>query len=112
MPCYSRNTDTAGLHYQRGAWAFDLSSTHQTRQFADDANTVQESRTGDLGLIPGYRTWNTQLKWKVPGQPGLELLAGVNNLADKRFFTRTSDGNLGKMVGAPRMAYVQGPLIF
>ena len=116
VPYYSRNTDTVGLHYQRGGerggWGFDLSSTHQTRQFADDANTVLENRAGDLGVIPGYRTWNTQVKWKVPGQTGLELLAGVNNLADKRYFTRTSDGNLGKMVGAPRMVYLQGRLAF
>ena len=62
---------------ERGGWGFDLSSTHQTRQFADDANTVLENRAGDLGVIPGYRTWNTQVKWKVPGQAGLELLAGV-----------------------------------
>ena len=116
VPYYSRNTDTVGLHYQcggeRGGWSFDLSSTHQTRQFADDANTVLENGAGDLGLIPGYRTWNMQVKWRVPGQPGLELLAGANNLADKRYFTRTSDGNLGKMVGAPRMVYLQGRLAF
>ena len=112
VPFYSRTTDTVGAHYQLGAWGFDLSSTHQSRQFADDANTVAESAKGDVGVIPGFRTWNAQAKWQVPGQAGLELVAGVNNLADKRYFTRTSDANLGKMVGAPRMVYVQGRLIF
>jgi Fe(3+) dicitrate transport protein len=34
-------------------------------------------------------------------------MAGVNNLADKRYYTRNVDGNAGRMVGAPRMAYVQ-----
>ncbi len=53
-----------------------------------------------------------QVKWQAPDQPGLELLAGANNLAEKRYFTRTSDGNLGKIVGAPRMAYLQGRLAF
>ncbi|MEG0884826.1 MAG: TonB-dependent receptor, partial [Janthinobacterium sp.] len=75
-------------------------------------NTVAENAAGNLGVIPGFRTWNAQVKWKVPGQKGLELVAGVNNLADKRYFTRTNDGNLGKMVGAPRMVYVQGRLVF
>ncbi|MGK5053674.1 TonB-dependent receptor family protein [Janthinobacterium sp. RB2P8] len=112
VPFYSRNTDTVGAHYQLNAWGFDLSSSHQSRQFADEANTVAENPAGNLGVIPGFRTWNTQVKWKVPGQKGLELVAGVNNLADKRYFTRTSDGNLGKMVGAPRMVYLQGRLAF
>ena len=43
---------------------------------------------------------------------GTELLAGVNNLADKRYFTRTTDSNIGKLVGAPRMVYVQGRIAF
>ncbi|MBB5370869.1 MULTISPECIES: TonB-dependent siderophore receptor [unclassified Janthinobacterium] len=109
---YSRNTDTLGAHYQQGAWGFDLSTTHQSRQFADEANTVLENAAGNLGIIPGYRTWNTQVKWKVPGQKGLELVAGANNLTNKSYFTRTSDSNLGKMVGAPRMVYLQGRLAF
>ena len=112
VPFYSRTTDTVGAHYQLGPWGFDLSSSHQSRQFADEANTVAENAPGNLGVIPGFRTWNTQVKWKVPGQKGLELVAGVNNLADKRYFTRTSDGNLGKLVGAPRMVYLQGRLAF
>ncbi|KKO62455.1 Fe(3+) dicitrate transport protein FecA precursor [Janthinobacterium sp. KBS0711] len=112
VPFYSRTTDTIGAHYQLSAWGFDLSSSHQSRQFADEANTMAENAAGNLGVIPGFRTWNTQMKWKVPGQNGLELVAGVNNLADKRYFTRTSDGNLGKLVGAPRMVYLQGRLAF
>jgi len=112
VPYYSRNTDTVGAHYQLGAWGVDLSTSHQSGQYADDANTVVENLNGSLGRIPGFRTWNTQLKWKVPGQKGLELVAGANNLFDHRYFTRTSDGNLGKLVGAPRMVYLQGRLAF
>lgn len=112
MPYYSRNSDTVGARYELGAWGVNLSSTHQSRQFADEANTVAENAAGDLGIIPGYRTWNAQLSWKVPHQKGLEVMAGVNNLSDKRYFTRTSDGNLGKMVGASRMVYLQGRWVF
>jgi Fe(3+) dicitrate transport protein len=32
----------------------------------------------------------------------------VNNLADKRWYTRNVDGNAGRMVAAPRTFYVQG----
>ncbi|MEO6917618.1 MAG: TonB-dependent siderophore receptor, partial [Collimonas sp.] len=102
VPFYSRNTDTIGARYAVGAWGFDLSTTHQSRQFADNANTIAESANGGNGEIPGFRTWNAQVNWKVSGLKGAELLAGVNNLTDKRYFTRTTDSNIGKLVGAPR----------
>ncbi|MFC7288859.1 TonB-dependent receptor family protein [Herminiimonas glaciei] len=112
VPFYSRNTDTVGMRYETGPWGFNLSSTHQSSQFADERNTVAESADGSNGLIPGFRLWNAQVNWKSKDKKGLEILAGVNNLTDKRYFTRTTDGNLGKLVGAPRMAYVQARYAF
>lgn len=107
VPFYSRNTDTVGARYRIGAWTVNLSSTHQSKQFSDAANTVAEAANAGVGQIPGFRLWNAQVNWKLAGKPGYEVLAGVNNLADKRYYTRNVDGNLGRMVGAPRMAYVQ-----
>ena len=112
VPFYSRNTDTIGARYERDAWSFNLSSTHQSSQFSDTANTVTESASANVGRIPGFRLWNTQVGWKVPGQKGTEILVGVNNLADKRYYTRNVDGNPGRMVGAPRTFYVQGRYAF
>lgn len=112
VPFYARNTDTVGIRYDIGAWGFNLSSTHQGKQYADDLNTVAESVDGSNGIIPGFRLWNAQVNWKMPSQKGFEILAGVNNLADERYFTRTTDGNRGKLVGAPRMVYIQGRLAF
>jgi Fe(3+) dicitrate transport protein len=40
VPFYSRNTDTVGARYRVGAWSFNLSSTHQSKQYSDTANTV------------------------------------------------------------------------
>jgi Fe(3+) dicitrate transport protein len=48
----------------------------------------------------------------MPGKRGVEVVVGVNNLADKRYFTRTTDTNAGKLVGAPRTVYVQGRMMF
>jgi Fe(3+) dicitrate transport protein len=107
VPFYSRNTDTVGARYRIGAWTVNLSSTHQSKQFSDAANTVAEAANAGVGRIPGFRLWNAQVNWKLAGKPGYEVLAGVNNLADKRYYTRNVDGNLGRMAGAPRMAYVQ-----
>ncbi|CAN7494302.1 TonB-dependent receptor family protein [Duganella sp. LjRoot269] len=107
VPFYSRNTDTVGARYRVGAWTANLSSTHQSKQYSDTANTVAEAANASVGQIPGFRLWSAQLGWKLPGKPGYELMAGINNIADKRYYTRNVDGNAGRMVGAPRMAYLQ-----
>ncbi|WGG52509.1 TonB-dependent siderophore receptor [Rugamonas sp. DEMB1] len=107
VPFYARHVDTLGLRLQRGAWRVDINSTHQSRQFADDANTVAENAAGSIGEIPGYRLWNANLSWLVAGRQKLEVQVGVNNLGNRLTFSRTTDTNLGKLAGAPRMAFVQ-----
>ncbi len=110
VPFYSRNTDTLGLRYELAGWNFNLSTTHQSSQYADNANTVAETATANNGVIPGFRLWNAQASWKPNKHFGVDV--GVNNLADKRYYTRNVDGNAGRMVGAPRTVYVQGRLGF
>ncbi|MCA1322800.1 TonB-dependent receptor family protein [Herbaspirillum sp. alder98] len=112
LPFYSRITDTMGTRYEHGPWGFNLSTTHQSRQFSDTSNTVTELADGSNGQIPGYRIWNAQVDWKVPGAKGFDVFAGVNNLTDRRYYTRTTDGNFGRLVGAPRTLYVQGRYSF
>ncbi|HEY1151414.1 MAG TPA: TonB-dependent siderophore receptor [Pseudoduganella sp.] len=107
VPFYSRNTDTVGARYRIGAWTVNLSSTHQSKQYSDANNTVAEAANGGVGQIPGFRLWNAQLNWKVAGLRGYEVSVGVNNLTDKRYYTRNVDGNAGRMAGAPRTAYAQ-----
>jgi Fe(3+) dicitrate transport protein len=107
VPFYSRNTDTVGARYRIGAWTVNLSSTHQSKQYSDAANTVAEAANGGVGQIPGFRLWNAQLNWKLSGKPAYDVSIGVNNLSDKRYYTRNVDGNAGRMVGAPRTAYAQ-----
>ncbi|MRW84637.1 TonB-dependent siderophore receptor [Pseudoduganella sp. FT26W] len=104
VPFYSRTTDTIGARYRVGAWTANLSTTHQTKQYSDTANTVTETANGAAGLIPGFRLLNANVSWK---QRGYEVAAGVNNIADKRYYTRNVDGNAGRMAGAPRTGYVQ-----
>jgi Fe(3+) dicitrate transport protein len=112
VPFYSRNTDTIGLRYLAGQWSFNLASTHQSRQFSDNANTVAENASGSVGEVPGFRVWNAQFGWKMAGVKGFDVLAGINNLTDKRYYTRNVDSNAGRMVGAPRTVYVQGRYAF
>ncbi|MNJ87873.1 Fe(3+) dicitrate transport protein FecA precursor [compost metagenome] len=114
VPFYSRNTDTIGARYEVGPWAFNVSSTHQSGQYSDNANTVNETVINGVvqGRTAGFRLWNAQASWKVPNAKGLDIIAGVNNLTDERYFTRNVDGNSGRMVGAPRMTYIQARLAF
>lgn len=114
VPYYSRNTDTLGLRYETGPWGFDLSTTHQSRQFSDEENTIAEPSPTNAkdGEIPGFRVWNAQVSWKLQNKKGFDVLAGVNNLTDKRYYTRTSDANAGRLVGAPRTIYIQGRYAF
>ncbi len=108
VPFYSRDTDSVGARYALGGWTFNLSSTHQSGQYADAANTWAESADARVGRVPGVRLWNAQVAWQVPGLGDSEIALGVNNLADKRWYTRNVDGNAGRMVAAPRTFYVQG----
>jgi Fe(3+) dicitrate transport protein len=112
VPFYSRDTDTVGARYVLGAWAFNLSSTHQSSQFSDNTNAWAETVNGGAGLVPGYRLWNAQVGWKLPTATAIDVQLGVNNLADKRYYTRNVDGNAGRMVGAPRTTWVQARVAF
>jgi Fe(3+) dicitrate transport protein len=105
LPFYSRVADTVGARYEAGAFSVDLSSTHQSAQFSDNANTETETDDAGVGRIPGFRLWNAQVSWKLQGTP-LSVRAGLNNLRDRRYYTRNVDSNQGRMVGPPRTFYV------
>jgi len=107
VPFYSRNVDTEGVKYTFGGWTVDLHTTHQSKQYADEANTVKETANGANGLIGGYRLWNAHVNWRVPGYIGTELQLGVDNLANKAYFSRTTETNGGKLPGASRTIFVQ-----
>ncbi len=85
-----------------------LSTTHLGSQYSDNENTVAEPDDASTGRVPGWRVWNAQASWAPSKRKGLEVQFGVNNLTDKRFYTRNVDGNLGRMVGMPRTVYLQG----
>lgn len=106
LPNYSRVSDSLGLHYDQGDWSFNVSGTHQSRQYSDEANTKVASADGSVGPMPGYRLWNLQVaRRQLAG--GMQLSMGINNLANVATFTRTVDPNKGQLAGAPRMVWMQ-----
>ena len=108
LPFYSRVADTIGANYTTGPWGMGLSTTHLSSQYSDNENTVAEPADASTGRVPGWRVWNIRGSWAPQTKKGIELQFGVNNLTDKRYWTRNVDGNLGRMLGMPRTIYVQG----
>ncbi|SAI67682.1 ferric-siderophore receptor [Bordetella ansorpii] len=112
VPFNSRQTGTLGARYAVRAWTFDLSTTMQSGHYTDAANTEEESANAMVGRVPGFSVWNFQAGWQIPNAPGSSIVAGVNNLLDRRYYTRNTDSDGGRMVGAPRMFYLQTRLAF
>jgi Fe(3+) dicitrate transport protein len=61
--------------------------------FSDANNTVTPTPNGQTGLIPSYSI--TDLTATCKFSKGVSLKAGINNLWDKRYFTRRAGGYPG-----------------
>jgi len=82
-----RIVDRTGVTYSRGPVSMTLQSSFTSRSFGDANNNVlPSSDNGASGLVPGY----TILDWstRVRVTPRYTLSAGVNNLANARYFTK------------------------
>ena len=67
--------------------------SHTSDAFADANNTTLPSANGQVGLIPAYTVLDLTATWTI--NPVFQLRAGVNNLADARYFTRRAGGYPG-----------------
>jgi Fe(3+) dicitrate transport protein len=123
LPFYSRRTANLGLRYGVAAWTFNLDAFSQSRQHSPGSPSFDPARPteyvtepspeGDLGNIPGWTTWNARAEYAFgPSVSNLRLGVGAKNLADKRYFTRSTDNNDGIYVGMPRTWFVQASVDF
>ncbi|WP_188036642.1 TonB-dependent Fe(3+) dicitrate receptor FecA [Pseudomonas sp. EZ-C24] len=114
VPFSSRHKGTLGLGYTDGPWQLNLDSSFQSSQFADNANTREESANGANGRIPGYMLVSTRAGYDFgPQLSNLKLAVGVKNLFNREYYTRSfDDNNRGKYVGEPRTLYVQTSVEF
>jgi Fe(3+) dicitrate transport protein len=123
LPFYSRSTANLGLRYAVARWTFNLDAFSQSRQHSpgspsfDPAHpseyVTEPTPEGDLGDIPGWTTWNARAEYAFgPALSNLRVGLGVKNLADKRYFTRSTDNNDGIYVGMPRTYFVQASVDF
>ncbi|MEY3865540.1 MAG: hypothetical protein RL234_1031 [Pseudomonadota bacterium] len=91
IPYTPKLTGNLGLNYSKDGLKSFLNAYHVSSQYADSANTVQESNDGTKGLIPSFTTLN----WSVVYSPQkhLKLFGIVRNLFDKKFISgRSPDG--------------------
>ncbi|WPN48967.1 TonB-dependent siderophore receptor [Pseudomonas sp. P8_241] len=124
LPFYSRQVATAGLRYDINRWTYNLDAFAQSKQRSPgtgvnadgsfNGNYITEGTAdGQFGDIPGYVLWNARAGYDFgPQVSNLKLGAGVKNIFDKQYFTRSSDNNSGMYVGAPRTFFVQASVGF
>nr|WP_224483726.1 TonB-dependent receptor [Robertkochia sp. 3YJGBD-33] len=78
--------------------------TYLSRQFTDATNSVESNISGVIGQIPAYDILDVSLSYSY-GRFRLET--GINNLLDKKYFTRRATGYPGPGIipSAPRNWY-------
>jgi Fe(3+) dicitrate transport protein len=124
LPFYSRQVATVGLRYDVNRWTYNIDGFAQSKQRSPgtgvnadgsfNGNYITDGTAdGQYGDIPGYVTWNVRGGYDFGAQlSNLKLGAGVKNIFDKQYFTRSSDNNSGMYVGAPRTFFVQASVGF
>jgi Fe(3+) dicitrate transport protein len=91
IPYTPKLTGNLGLNYSKDGLKSFLNAYHVSSQYADSANTVQESNDGTKGLIPSFTTLNWSIVYSP--QKDLKLFGVVRNLFDKKFISgRSPDG--------------------
>jgi Fe(3+) dicitrate transport protein len=91
IPYTPKLTGNLGLNYSKDGLKSFLNAYHVSSQYADSANTVQESNDGTKGLIPSFTTLNWSIVYSP--QKDLKLFSVVRNLFDKKFISgRSPDG--------------------
>ena len=74
---------------------------------------TEPTADGQYGDIPGYVTWNVRGAYDFGEQlSNLKIGAGVKNLFDRRYYTRSSDNNAGIYMGQPRTLFIQASVGF
>lgn len=124
LPFYSRQVATVGLRYDIDRWTYNIDAFAQSKQHSPgtgvnangsfNGNYITDgSADGRYGDMPGYVLWNIRGGYDFgPQLSNLKLGAGVKNVFDRQYFTRSSDNNSGIYVGAPRTFFVQASVGF
>lgn len=109
LSIYSRWVANLGLGYKYEQWSVNTDLFAQSSQVATNKDDlVIEDDKGRFGGIPGYTTMSVRFGYDFSQQlKGLKVAAGVKNLFDVNYFTRSSDSIYGKYESQPRTVFIQ-----
>jgi Fe(3+) dicitrate transport protein len=96
-----------GLTWGRGPVALTLQGSHTSQSYGDANNSVAPSvENGATGLVPAYTVMDASARWRVSARH--TVTAGINNLANARYFTKRTDEypGPGLLPGLGRSVYV------
>lgn len=88
-----QNIFRGGLTAGYKAFLFTAQVSYVGETYSDANNTVQPTTNANNGLIPSYTVVDLSAKYKI--SKNLNIRAGINNLADKVYFTRRAGGYPG-----------------
>lgn len=83
----------AGISYGYKGLLITTQLSHVGAAFSDANNTITPSLNGNIGIIPSYSIIDITASYKF--SKNFNIRAGVNNLADIRYFTRRAGGYPG-----------------
>lgn len=82
-----RFVERFGLSWGRGPVALTVQASHTSSSFGDANNSVTPSvENGATGLVPAYTVIDCSTGWRL--SPRFTVTAGINNLANVRYFTK------------------------
>jgi len=88
-----QNIFRGGLTAGYKAFLFTVQVSYVGETYSDANNTVQPTTNANNGLIPSYTVVDLSARYKI--SKNLNIRAGINNLADKVYFTRRAGGYPG-----------------
>lgn len=117
LPFYSRHVSNLGVAYQHDAWTINADMFAQSKQHSPNNPDkslptgfyqTEETPDGKYGDIAGYSTFAVRAGYDFGEQlNGLKIAAGIKNVFDKQYYTRSTDGTGGKYIGQPRTFFLQ-----
>ena len=77
---------------------------YEGRQFTDGANSTSGSADGGVGPLPARALADVSLTYRISGRGNtlFEISAGLRNITDSEWFSRTDDRNRGLLAIRPR----------
>ncbi len=83
----------AGISFGYKGFLITSQLSYVGEAFSDANNTIKPSANGNTGLIPSYTVMDLTASYKF--SKNFNIKTGVNNVGDKRYFTRRAGGYPG-----------------